>query len=127
MGIDHYDPFKAPDAEQWLATDEAERIRLVLDYHTRTGVELPNADMHAMLHVAVENQIALADETPVQLKARQLMMQGLDRHQTIHAIASVLIKYLYDAGHERMAAGDPGQSYYAALRRLNARKWLRSG
>src|ERR1700692_4547823 len=94
MTIDRYDPLKAPDAKQWLATDEGERIQLALEYHTRARVKLPNATMHATVHVIVENQIALGDETPVRLKASQLMAQGLDRHEAIHAIASVLIGHL---------------------------------
>ena len=83
--------------------------------------------MHATLHVIVENQIALGDETPVQLKARQLMAQGLDRHEAIHAVASVLIKYVGNAMNSPEPVPDGGQRYFAAVRRLNARKWLRSG
>jgi hypothetical protein len=127
MGSDRYDPLQAPDAEQWLALDEAERIQRALDYHIRARVELPNATVHATLHVIVENQIALGDETPVRLKARQLMAQGLDRHDAIHAIASVLIRHLNDVLKSPEPAADANQRYYAALRRLNARKWLRSG
>lgn len=127
MAIGHYDPLEAPDAEQWLALDEAERIELALAHHVRAGIEQPNARVHAILHTVVENQVALGDEMPVRLKLRQLMAQGLDRHQAIHAIASVLIKYLYDAAQGDTATGAPDQRYYAALKRLNARKWLRSG
>jgi len=127
MAIDHYDPLSAPDAEQWLALDETARLLLVMDYHTRNAIELPNERLHAALHVTIENQIALGDATPVREKARQLMAQGLDRHQAVHAIISVLIKYLYGATPGRLPANDPNQRYYAALRRLNARQWLRSG
>ncbi len=42
-----------------------------------------------MTHVVVENQIALGDEIPVARNLHQLMAQGLDRHDAIHAIASV--------------------------------------
>jgi hypothetical protein len=127
MAIGRYDPLEAPDAEQWLALDEQERIQLALGYHTRARVELPNATVHATVHVIVENQIALGDETPVRLKARQLMAQGLDRHDAIHAIASVLVKHFNDVLRSPEPAADANQRYYAALRRLNARKWLRSG
>ena len=30
-----YDPLEAPEPEEWLGIDEAERIRLALDYHRR--------------------------------------------------------------------------------------------
>lgn len=127
MAIDRYDPLKAPDAKEWLALDEDERMQLVLDYHVRAGVELPNARVHATMHAIVENQVALGDETPVRRKVQQLMMQGLNRHDAIHAVASVLINHLYDAAQGKAPAGDSNQRYYSALKRLNARKWLRSG
>ncbi|PPQ29689.1 hypothetical protein CCS01_21020 [Rhodopila globiformis] len=125
--MDHYNPLHAPDPAEWLELDEQERIGLVADYHDEAGIDLPNVKVHATMHAIVENQIALGDETPVRLKARQLMAQGLDRHEAIHAIASVLIKHIYDITKKPQGVGDPNQGYYAALRRLNARKWLRSG
>jgi hypothetical protein len=127
MKIDSYDPLTAPDAEQWLALDETERIQLALDYHIRARTELPGVNAHAMLHVVVENQVALGDETPVRDKLRQLMAQGLDRHDAVHAIASVLIHHLSRLRRDPDAVGDVNAGYYAALKRLNARKWLRSG
>ena len=127
MTIHHYNPLQAPDAEQWTAMDEDERILPVLDYHIKAGIQVPNAQAHATLHVVVENQIALGDATPVRLKARQLMAQGLDRHDAVHAIASVLIKFIGDTFRNPDAPGDSNKRYYSALHRLNARKWLRSG
>jgi Domain of unknown function (DUF1841) len=127
MTIDRYDPLRAPDPDQWLELDEQERIDLVAAYHEDAGIDLPNVQVHATMHAIVENQIALGDETPVRLKARQLMAQGLDRHEAIHAIASVLIKHLHDIVRNPEGVDDPNPRYYAALRRLNARKWLRSG
>ena len=127
MSIDRYDPLHAPDPEQWLELDEQERIDLAASYHRRAQIDLPNVQVHATMHAIVENQIALGDETPVRLKARQLMAQGLDRHEAIHAIASVLMGHLYDSVRNPGAVGDPNRRYYAALRRLTARKWLRSG
>lgn len=127
MANDHYDPLQAPDAVGWLDTEEGERITLALDFHSRARAELPNARLHATLHVIVENQVALGDETPVQVKVRQLMAQGLDRHEAIHAIASVLIKYLSDLTQNGPPNDDTHRRYYSALRRLNARTWLRSG
>ena len=50
-------------------------------------VRLPNEKLHAVLHVVIENQIALGDEIP-----------GLDRHEAIHCIASVLAEFIHDAG-----------------------------
>lgn len=127
MAIDSYDPLLPPDAKQWLALDESTRIELAVEYHERAGVELPNVKAHATLHAIVENQVALGDETPVRLKVRQLVAQGLDRHDAIHAVTSVLIQYIFAAAQGGTPGRDPNEQYYSALKRLNARKWLRSG
>jgi len=127
MVIDSYDPLQPPDAKQWLALDESTRIELAVDYHKRSGVELPNVTVHATLHAIVENQVALGDATPVRLKVRQLMAQGLDRHDAIHAVSSVLIKHIFAAVQGEVPAAESNARYYSALKRLNARKWLRSG
>jgi len=82
-----YDPLEAPEPEEWLAIDEAERIDLVKDYHRRARVRLPNEKLHAVFHVVVENQITLGNEIPVQSTVQRLMAEGLDRHEAIHAIA----------------------------------------
>ena len=70
-----YDLLEAPEPEEWLAIDEPERIRLALDYHRRARVRLPNEKLHAVLHVVIENQIALGDEIPVQNTAQRLMAE----------------------------------------------------
>jgi hypothetical protein len=127
MAIDRYDPLQAPDARQWLALDESERLQLAIDYHVRARLDVPNVRVHATMHTIVENRVALGDETPVREKIRQLMAQGLNRHDAIHAIASVLIKFLYGALTDGASPEEPNERYYAALKRLNARKWLRSG
>src|ERR1700676_270077 len=80
-----YDPLEAPEPEQWLALDEGERIHLAQSYHRRARVRLPNEKVHAVLHVVVENQIALGDEMPVQRTVQRLIAEGLDRHEAIHA------------------------------------------
>jgi hypothetical protein len=127
MTIDGYDPFTAPDAEEWLALDDDERMQLAVNYHVASRIELPNARVHATMHVVVENQVALGDETPVRDKLRQLMAQGLDRHDAVHAIASVLINHLARAVRGQAPKGGMNENYYAALKRLNAKKWRRSG
>jgi hypothetical protein len=85
-----YDPSAAPDPQRWLALDEDERIDLVLGYHRRTKIKLPSPRVHAALHVMVENQLAEGYEAAVAALAR-LIAGGLQRHEAIHAIASVAI------------------------------------
>jgi uncharacterized protein YoaH (UPF0181 family) len=127
MTTDRYDPLHGPDPEQWLALDEHDRIARVSAYHKRARIELPNLELHALMPVTVENQIAVGDEIPVREKARQLMAQGLDRHDAIHAIASVLIRHMNDVLRDPDSTDEPHRRNNAALNRLNARKWLRSG
>jgi hypothetical protein len=53
------------------------------------------------------------------------MAQGLDRHDAIHAIGSVLGERLRLAARPGHQPGHENQLYEAALRRLNVRRWLR--
>jgi len=94
--IERYHPHHAPDPEAWLALDEGERTELVLQYHRRARVRLPNARLHAAIHVVVENQVALGDEIPVRRTLERLRAEGLDRHDAVHAAGSVLAKRIYD-------------------------------
>ncbi len=36
--------------------DEDERITLVMEHHREAGVELPNEQVHAVVHVVVETK-----------------------------------------------------------------------
>ena len=122
--MQHYDPLDAPDCEEWLALDEQERIALARDYHGSALIRLPNAAMHAAMHAIVETQIALGEETPARRTAQRLMDEGLDRHEAIHAIGSVLVEFMTDLIKAPKSDGDPNVAYFAALERLTAANWL---
>ena len=115
--------------------DEQQRIDLVLAYHRRAGIRLPREKVHAIIHVVVESQIA-DDELPVRRTAERLMSEGLDRHEAVHAIGSVLAGYINDLMRETGSGRhvvdadsdrDPNQTYFAELEGLTADGWLRSG
>src|ERR1700722_19602758 len=89
-----YDPLTPPDPEEWQLMDEQERLQLVQDFHRRARIHLPNAEAHAVIHVIVESQIALDDETPVKRTVQRLMSEGLDRHDAIHAVGLVLAEHM---------------------------------
>jgi hypothetical protein len=118
-----YDPLEAPEPEEWLAIDEAERINLVKDYHRRARVRLPNEKLHAVFHVVVENHIALGNEIPVQSTVQRLMAEGLDRHEAIHAIASVLAEFMHDLINPGSST-ESNPAYFTALQQLTAEGWL---
>ena len=111
-----YDPLRTPDAEQWLDLDEMERN------HRRARIKLPNPRLHATLHVIVENQILLADETPVAATLERLLAEGLDRHDAIHAIASVLSGAMFDT-IKSTARGDLNSDYFRGVSELTAQRW----
>ncbi len=113
-----YDPAVAPDPAQWLALGEQERLDLVSDYHRRAGVSPPREGMHAALHVGVENQIALGDELPVRRAIDRLMAEGLDRHQAVHAVGSVLSNQLIEAMRDPEAKAVSQEAYNAAVEQL---------
>jgi hypothetical protein len=125
--MDRYDPLEPPDPEEWLAMDEDERIQVVEAYHRRARVRLPRAKAHAVIHAIVENQIALAAATPVQRTAERLMAEGLDRHDALHAIGARLAEHMSNLMRQPAPDADPNAPYYAALERLTAESWRRSG
>ena len=120
----YYDPTVSPDRDLWLLLDEQERILQVEKYHKKRGIRLPNTTAHAAFHVIVENQIAEGDDSVVRAMDR-LKKQGLDRHDSIHAIAWVLSQHLF----EQMKTESPDAKnivnarYVAAVERLNAEDW----
>jgi hypothetical protein len=121
-----YNPTIEPDNEEWGSLDEGEQIELVRQYHRRAGVKLPNALVHATIHIVVENQIALGDETPVRLTIDRLQAEGLNRHEAIHAVGSVLAEHMYDLIHspsEQNPDRDPNESYWLSLKELTAENW----
>ncbi|MFL5061126.1 MAG: hypothetical protein ACJ8DQ_13655 [Xanthobacteraceae bacterium] len=128
--MNEYDPFTSPDPEEWLALDEQERVDLVENYHRRKRIRLPSSTVHAIIHAVVENQIALGEQVPIRTLQR-LMSEGLDRHDAIHAIGSVLIVHLSELMRqveaETTSDADPNAPYYAELERLTAKSWRESG
>ena len=121
--MDAYDPNTSPAASRWLDVDEGERIELVAAYHRRHKIRLPNAQLHAVIHVVVENQAALGEEGVVATLAR-LQAEGLTRHDALHAIGSVLAEDLYELMRESDA--DTKETYARYLERLDkltAQSW----
>jgi len=117
-----YDPETTPAPTSWLQTDEGERISLVSAFHQRQNIVLANAQLHAVIHVIVENQLALGDLTVLETLAR-LQKEGLSRHDALHAIGSVLAENLYDVMQEEDAAGESYRAYLERLQKLTARSW----
>ena len=120
--MDRYDPDHSPNPKDWLELDEQERSLLVEKHHRRARIDLPNATLHAMIHVVVENQLAESDEPVVRALAR-LMKEGLSRHDAIHAIGAVLTEHIYATVKAQDASEDVNRRYHAAVECLTAAAW----
>jgi hypothetical protein len=122
-----YDPLIAPDPAGWLALGEAVRLEAVQAYHRAAHLPTPRLEAHAAMHVAVESQLALGDPPEIRATlARLLLADGLNRHDAIHAIASVLAARMSDLVGNRLPASDFARVYAAELRKLTKASWQAS-
>jgi hypothetical protein len=120
--MNSYNPDLSPVAKEWLETDEGERIALVSAYHQDNKITLANAPLHAVMHVIVENQLALDEEGVINTLTR-LQREGLSRHDALHAIGSVLAENVYELLREQDSNSEAYQKYLAQLRKLTAQSW----
>ena len=119
-----YDAAVGPDPSEWADLDEAERIAIVRRYHRRARMPVGGSpELHAAIHVAVESQ--LVDEHPAAKTAyERLSREGLERHDVIHAIGSVLAGELY--GIMKSKRVHDAAEYARRLGALTAEGWRRS-
>ena len=120
--MNSYDPNIAPEAKVWLALDEKLRISLIEKYHRDARIKLPNLATHAVFHSIVENQIAENLESVVRAMSR-LTAEGLDRHDAVHAIGSVLAVHMHDLLNSKADTENSQVIYNAAIERLTAKAW----
>ena len=119
-----YDASEAPDPEQWLELDESDRLDLVKRYHICAKLPVgENERLHAAVHVIVENQAAMGDATVVPATLARLMREGLDRHDAIHAIGSVLLGIFFDVAKDPSKQIDINAAYGRELGELTAASW----
>jgi hypothetical protein len=120
-----YDALKAPDPQDWLDVDEQERIDQVIKYHRRYHLPMGgSAKLHGVAHVIVENQIALGHPPATREALTRLMGEGLDRHDAVHAVGSVVMSLMYDVLRERdKNAGDINAKISRELAALTVESW----
>ncbi len=124
--MERYDALQEPISSEWLALDEDERLVLVRDYHRKVHVKLPNDRVHAAIHVIVENQSALGDELTVRRTLQRLQSEGLDRHEAIHAVGSVLARRIFNVVHQDDVGTEQNSEYAVELDRLTTEAWRRA-
>lgn len=122
--MEQYDPGISPESSEWLALDEAVRIERVLEYHARSDEELENEDLHALVHVVVENQVALGVD-PVPDTVKRLVREGLDRHEAVHAVGAILAEDIFELLSANGGARK-SRTYRARLGKLTAKRWRAS-
>jgi hypothetical protein len=120
--MDLYDPNIHPSASDWLELDEGEQAEAVSAYHRQESTQVPNLQMHAMIHVVVENQLAEGISVAGQALER-LMAEGLDRHDAVHAIGSVLGTHLRNLMQQETAGTQPHERYFQDLQALTKSNW----
>lgn len=120
--MNSYDPDHAPNPSEWLALDEQQRIQLIVEHHSRAHIPLPNLKAHAVFHAIVENQ--LAENLPAVVRAiARLTVEGMSRHEAVHAIASVVAEHIHDLFNDKVDSSSSKAIYTAAVERLSARDW----
>jgi hypothetical protein len=78
---------------------------------------------HAVFHVIVENQIAENLESALRAIVR-LRVEGLDRHDAIHAVASVLFEHVQDLINATADAGNAHAVYDAPRNDRQQGSWI---
>jgi hypothetical protein len=122
--MERYDPEITPDAKEWLAVDEGERILLAEQYHRDARIRMPQRTrrLHACIHTAVENQLAAKDE-PVIRAMERLRKDGLSRHEAVHAIGSCLTGLIYNIAKSEGTPETNREQYQVAIEQLTAKSW----
>ena len=119
----NYDANTLIDPKSWLAQDENDRSESISQYHRKLKIKLPNTRLHTLFHLIIENQLAEGIKE-VQDKLDELMSDGLNRHDSIHAIGCVLSEHMYSTMKEKPGNSDINKKYYNSLSKLTAQSWL---
>jgi hypothetical protein len=120
------DPPPTPAALDWLALDEGERMHRIERYHRLLPArqQPPNLTLHASMHAIVETQLAMGDPAEMRVALDRLLGEGLDRHNAIHALATVLSTHLHAVMSSK--ASFDAAAYVRDLSEISKERWLAS-
>jgi hypothetical protein len=102
-----------------MATDDGPKRAAIEAHHRTLGVVAP--PIHAELHLVVENQLAAGDPPEARAALDRLVGDGLDRHEAIHAIGSVVATALWNITRTEAPVGR--DAMVRALAELGASDW----
>ncbi|MGE0550532.1 MAG: DUF1841 family protein [Kofleriaceae bacterium] len=122
-GASSYDAEQAPDPEAWLAMTESRRTKAIEAHHRSLSdhPDTPNGQLHAIVHMVVENQLAAQDPPEVHETLARLLKAGLTRHEAIHAIGSVVAEAMFKIARDA-APSDPAVMA-RSLKKLRPAQW----
>lgn len=107
---------RAPSEQELMDRILAEHRR---DPHPGLGGE--RLRLHVAIHSVVETQLAEDEPPETAATLARLLSEGLDRHQAVHAIGSVVASEVFEVLQEGRRY-DEGR-YRAALRELSAERF----
>jgi hypothetical protein len=118
---EEYTPGAGKTDDSWLSVDEDGRIEIIERYHDEHDDHppAPNPRQHALYHNVIESQIA--EDERVADVYDHLVDEGVSRHNAIHAMGSVVQKYIKRA----MKEGEPidEEAYRSELEALDPDEW----
>lgn len=118
-----YNPAKSPDRAEWRALSERDRIDLIYEYHDFIGETGENMEAHAAIHAAIETQIA-EDVPEIRVTLGRLRKQGLNRHDAIHALGSILAQHMQNIINSSYEDGvDQNAQYSMMLASFDVADW----
>lgn len=97
-------------------------MNLVKRYHRREGDYGESLDLHTVFHTVVETQLA-EKHVPVKAAYLRLRRGGLNRHEALHAIGSVLAEHVCGIVKGDKLQTDANEAYFAALEELTVESW----
>jgi hypothetical protein len=92
-----YDADVAPDPGAWTRADEGDRLTSVEAHHRTLATRhppVPNARVHAAIHVVVETQLASGEPPQARAAVARLLAAGRSRHEAIHLVAGAVAESL---------------------------------
>jgi hypothetical protein len=114
-----YDAERAPAPDEWVAIDDSSKLAAIEAHHRALGAVVPRT--HAALHLIVENQLAGNDPPEARAAFDRLVGEGLDRHEAIHALGSVVAAAIWNV--TRHGAPVDRDAMVRALAGLRADDW----
>lgn len=124
--MNRYDPNSPPDPTEWLELDEQERIVLIERFHRKVHGNAESRKTHSIVHAIVETQLAMSDPASAREALARLTGEGLDRHEAIHAMGSILAEHMFEALRGSSAEHISNEAYAHALSKLTVTSWRSS-